>query len=94
MLRPASVAVAKSWLTSPIARIVLATFGSLGDVHPMVALALELQRRGHVPVIATSEFYRDKITSTGVAFHAIRPNLTPDDKDLLRAVMDERGGPE
>ena len=60
----------------------------------MVALALELQRRGHVPVIATSEYYGEKITSTGVAFHAIRPNLTPDDKDLLRAVMDERGGPE
>jgi rhamnosyltransferase subunit B len=60
----------------------------------MVALALELQRRGHLPVIASSEFYREKIASTGVAFHAIRPNLTPDDKDLLRAVMDERGGPE
>jgi rhamnosyltransferase subunit B len=60
----------------------------------MVAVALELQRRGHVPVVATSEFYREKITSTGVAFHAIRPNLTPDDKGLLRAVMDERGGPE
>ena len=60
----------------------------------MVALALELQRRGHVPVIATSEYYGEKITSTSVAFHAIRPNLTPDDKDLLRAVMDERSGPE
>ena len=60
----------------------------------MVALALELQRRGHAPVMATSGFYGEKITSTGVAFHAIRPNLTPDDKDLLRAVMDERGGPE
>jgi rhamnosyltransferase subunit B len=60
----------------------------------MVALALELQRRGHVPVIATSEYYGEKITSSGVAFQAIRPNLTPEDKDLLRAVMDERGGPE
>ena len=59
----------------------------------MVALALELQRRGHVPVIATSEYYREKIEATGVAFHPIRPNLTPD-KDLLRAVMDERRGPE
>ena len=60
----------------------------------MVALALELQRRGHTPVIATSESYREKIVATGVAFHAARPNLTPDDKELLRAVMDERGGPE
>jgi rhamnosyltransferase subunit B len=60
----------------------------------MVALALELQRRGHTPVIATSESYREKLLATGVAFHATRPNLTPDDKELLRAVMDERGGPE
>ena len=60
----------------------------------MVALALELQRRGHTPVIATSESYREKIATTGVAFHASRPNITPDDKDLLRAAMDEHGGPE
>ena len=60
----------------------------------MVALALELQRRGHTPVVATSEYYREKIAGTGVAFHAARPNLTPDDKGLLRAVMDEHGGPE
>ena len=60
----------------------------------MVALALELQRRGHTPVIATSESYREKIAATGVAFHASRPNITPDDKDLLRAAMDEHGGPE
>ena len=60
----------------------------------MVALALELQRRGHTPVIASSESYREKIAATGIAFHPIRPNITSDDKDLIRAVMDERGGPE
>ena len=42
-------------------RIVLATFGSLGDLHPFVALAKELQARGHVPVLATSEFHRERI---------------------------------
>ena len=60
----------------------------------MVAVALELQRRGHTPVIATSESYREKIVAAGVAFHAVRPNLSPDDKELVRAAMDERGGPE
>ena len=39
-------------------RIVLNTFGSFGDIHPYMALALELQARGHVPVVATSNVYR------------------------------------
>jgi UDP:flavonoid glycosyltransferase YjiC (YdhE family) len=60
----------------------------------MIALGLELQRRGHDPVVATAPFYRGKITGTGLRFHAIRPDLSPDDKDLLRAAMHERRGPE
>jgi rhamnosyltransferase subunit B len=77
-----------------IARIIVATFGSLGDIHPMLATALELQRRGHHPILATSESYREKLTATGVEFQAIRPDLSPDDKPLLRAVMDEHDGPK
>ncbi|MDZ8260460.1 glycosyltransferase [Nostoc sp. ChiQUE01b] len=41
-------------------RIVLSTFDSLGDLHPAMALALELQTRGHHVVIATTEAYRSK----------------------------------
>jgi UDP:flavonoid glycosyltransferase YjiC (YdhE family) len=55
-------------------RIVLTTHGTLGDLHPYLAIALELQKRGHTPVIATSEYYRRKIEATGVEFHAIIPN--------------------
>ncbi|MDT7602696.1 MAG: rhamnosyltransferase subunit [Acidobacteriota bacterium] len=55
-------------------RIVLATLGSFGDVHPYIALALELQRRGHRPVIATSEMYREKMESAGVELHPVRPH--------------------
>ena len=36
-------------------RIVLTTFGSYGDIHPYMAIAMELQERGHYPLIATSE---------------------------------------
>jgi len=60
----------------------------------MMALGLELKRRGHDPVIATAAFYADKITEAGLGFHAIRPNLTPADRELLRHAMDERHGPE
>ena len=38
------------------AKIILATAGSLGDIHPYMAIARELQARGHRVVIATSAF--------------------------------------
>lgn len=60
----------------------------------MMAVALELQRRGHDPLIATSASYGEKISSAGLGFHPIRPNITPEDKELIRYSMDERGGPE
>jgi UDP:flavonoid glycosyltransferase YjiC (YdhE family) len=59
-----------------------------------MAVALELKRRGHRPIIASAEYFRDKIVSAGLDFHPVRPNLTPADKDLLRQTMDERHGPE
>jgi rhamnosyltransferase subunit B len=58
-------------------RIVLSAFGSFGDVHPYIALALELKRRGHRPVIATSEMYREKMDAAGVELHAVRPDDLP-----------------
>ena len=77
-------------------RIVLTTFGSLGDLHPYLALALGLQARGYEAVIATSGYYRQKIEALGVGFRAVRPDL-PDpnaDPDLIRRIMDPRKGGE
>ncbi|HEY0049239.1 MAG TPA: glycosyltransferase, partial [Pyrinomonadaceae bacterium] len=62
-----------------MAKIVLATFGSLGDLHPMLALAIELQRRGHEIVINTLEVYREKIDALGFEFFPMRPDLNPED---------------
>jgi UDP:flavonoid glycosyltransferase YjiC (YdhE family) len=73
---------------------VIATFGSLGDLHPVMALGLELQRRGHTAAVATSEYHRGRIEQAGLGFHAVRPDLRPDDAALIRATMDERRGPE
>jgi UDP:flavonoid glycosyltransferase YjiC (YdhE family) len=70
-----------------MARIVIATFGSLGDLHPALALALGLQARGHRAEIATSEPYRAKVAALGLPFHAVRPDLTPTDPELCRRVM-------
>src|SRR5262245_46612414 len=83
-------------MSAPRRRIVLTTFGSLGDLHPYVAIALELQRRGHEAVIATSGRYRAKVEALGIAFRAVRPDVedTLIDADLMRRVMDPRTGSE
>lgn len=79
-----------------MARIVLTTFGSLGDLHPYLAIGLGLQARGHRAVIATSGTYRQKIEELGLGFHPVRPDV-PDNEtkaELVRRVMDARTGPE
>jgi UDP:flavonoid glycosyltransferase YjiC (YdhE family) len=80
-------------------RIVISTFGSFGDVHPYIAIALELKTRGHVPVIATSEVYREKMEAVGLEFHPVRPDMPSYDQpdelgELVARAMDQREGPE
>jgi len=77
-----------------MARILIHAFGSYGDIHPYMGLALELQRRGHLAVIATSSIYRQKIESEGIAFRGIRPELPRLDQELMRQVFDRRKGTE
>jgi rhamnosyltransferase subunit B len=77
-----------------MSKIVLATFGSLGDMHPKIALGLELKKRGHVVTIAAMEFYRTKIESLGLGFAPMAPHLDPDDRERARDLMDVRKGSE
>ncbi|HVS51918.1 MAG TPA: nucleotide disphospho-sugar-binding domain-containing protein [Opitutaceae bacterium] len=70
-----------------MARVVIATFGSLGDLHPAIALAYGLQARGHQAEIATSEPYRAKIAALGLPFHAVRPDLSLSNRELAKRVM-------
>jgi rhamnosyltransferase subunit B len=76
------------------ARIVLTTFGSLGDLHPYLAIGIALRARGHGVVLATSEYYREKVTAAGLEFHPVRPHFSPDDRELVRQAMDLDKGPE
>jgi rhamnosyltransferase subunit B len=75
-------------------RILFATIGSLGDLHPCLALALELQQRGHHVTIATTEFYRSSVESLGLGFQSLRPNWKPNDPELIRQCEDLKRGPE
>ena len=73
-------------------RIVLATFGSYGDVNPYLGLALGLKQRGHCPVIAIAEFYRSYIKGEGIEFHPLRPDVNPREANTMQHVMDPNWG--
>src|SRR5215208_6858377 len=80
-------------------RVVISTFGSFGDVHPYVAIALELKRRGHRPVIATSEIYREKTDALGLELHPVPPDLPSYDQPeevarMISELVDAKKGSE
>ena len=75
-------------------RILLATIGSLGDLHPCLALALGLRERGHEPKIASTELYRAKIEALGLEFHPLRPDTGAQSPETMHILMDMRRGPE
>ena len=56
-------------------RIILSNIGTFGDINPLIAVALELKRRGHQPVMAVPSLYESKIIPLGLEFHPVRPNL-------------------
>jgi rhamnosyltransferase subunit B len=75
-------------------RIVFTTFGTLGDVNPLIALALEMRRRGHDPVLAVPEMFRGRIEPLGIGFHRIRPDQDPHDSRLIAMIYDVKKGTE
>ena len=75
-------------------RIVIATWGSHGDLNPAVGLAAGLHARGHEAIVATSPMYRQDVERAGVGFHPVRPDIDPHDKAVLARIMDARHGTE
>jgi MGT family glycosyltransferase len=56
-------------------RIVVATAGSTGHLHPLLAIALALQRRNHRVSFVTQERYRQRVEASGLKFFRLRPDL-------------------
>jgi UDP:flavonoid glycosyltransferase YjiC (YdhE family) len=75
-------------------RIVLSNIGTFGDINPLIAIALELKRRGHVPVMALPAVYEPKIRPLGLEFHAVRPDIDPTNTVLVEMVYDIKNGTE
>jgi UDP:flavonoid glycosyltransferase YjiC (YdhE family) len=80
---------------TPAKRIVLATFGSPGDLYPFLAIGAELRARGHETIVATSEFYRGQVAAASLGFAPVRPDRSPtqQDPDFLDRVIRDRATP-
>jgi len=75
-------------------RIVLSNIGTFGDNNPLIAIALEMKRRGHEPVMAVPAVYGPKIVPLGLEFHPVRPDLDPKNTLLAEMIYDVRKGTE
>ena len=63
-------------------RIILCTAGSLGDLHPFIALGLALKARGVQAEVATSVEYGAKVEAEGLVFHRVGPGVDRLSADL------------
>lgn len=63
-----------------MAKILLATMGSSGDVLPFIAIGDALKRIGHEPIIASQGLHRSVVIGNGLAFRPVRPSV----EDLVK----------
>lgn len=76
-------------------RVVFAVVGSYGDVHPFMAVALEMQRRGWSPLLLAAPDYAAKAAAAGLAFAPMRPGiaeaeaLAPDGAAFVRRLAQD-----
>jgi rhamnosyltransferase subunit B len=63
-------------------KVVLATVGSLGDLHPFIALGQALKAHGVNVLIASAPEYQSKVEAAGLRFHSLRPGFEELQHDL------------
>ena len=78
-----------------MSRIVITTIGSLGDLHPMLAIGLALRERGHEVVFAVSQTLGSRVEALGFEVHSMRPEQIPiDNAETIAQMMDLKKGTE
>ncbi len=75
-------------------KILITTFGFMGDLNPYIALARRLKEEAHSPTIATSEYHRATVKEAGIDFYPVRPDIDAGDYKLMSRVMQPKTGPQ
>jgi len=73
-----------------MARIVLTTFGSWGDLFPLLGLGHELAARGHTPVFAVTPAGEELIHGEGFEFAPVGPHFGFEEYRDHLAILDGR----
>ena len=68
-------------------KFVINSFGSFGDLNPYVGLGRCLQSRGHEVVLALPKYYVPYAEAAGLRGHAVRPDIDPEQRDVVRRIM-------
>jgi len=75
-------------------RVVLNSWGSLGDLFPYIALGRALKAVGHSVALAVPAFYREMVERAGLEHVTVGPEVDPSDRALIASVMHPWKGPE
>ncbi len=59
-------------------RILLTTWGSRGDFHPFLSLALELQKRGHQVTLGANPYWQEESQKAGIRFIPTESYVSPE----------------
>ncbi|MCI0485805.1 MAG: glycosyltransferase, partial [Blastocatellia bacterium] len=68
-------------------KAILTNFGTTGDIQPFLALALEMKRHGHNPLLAFASHFRDQVGVLGLDFISIGPDLLEAQNEINSAIM-------
>jgi UDP:flavonoid glycosyltransferase YjiC (YdhE family) len=79
-----------------MSRILLATLGSLGDLHPYIAVGRQLLLRGQSVRLATSMEYRARVEAAGIEFAPLAPSIAElgDPEQIARRFFAPWSGPQ
>lgn len=69
-------------------RITMFSFGSRGDIQPMIALACRLNQAGHTALLATSPDFAELAAEYGVAFEPLGPPLSTFMNEELNEIVE------
>lgn len=78
-------------------KIILATIGSLGDIHPFIAIGLALKARGFAVTVAVPHSLMEKVDRAGLeavsimpAFHEIWQGLGLSEAQIIQRIIDDQ----